>query len=83
MKQCFQVNSPNFCDTGDGEYLFVDQQKPMIHVKYGLIFQFRLFPVVGGIVRILPKDVALSGYMIPKGVSCYYPISCLYLGKVF
>ncbi|CAG0884942.1 unnamed protein product, partial [Darwinula stevensoni] len=27
----------------------------------------RLFPVVGGILRVLPKDVTLSGYMVPKG----------------
>jgi len=32
----------------------------------------RLFPIANGILRNMPKDVSLGGYLIPKGVRRFF-----------
>lgn len=60
---------------GDGNAVTAEHLSQMPYLKACVKESFRLNSTVPGIMRILPKDVVLSGYHVPAGVS----ISAMFL----
>ena len=52
-----------------GNEITVEKLSRMPYLKACVKESFRLTPTIPGIVRVLPTDLCLSGYHIPKGLS--------------